>query len=64
METEKEKAAIEKRHFLMFLIEKRLALQTAMKSSNSSKTCEEKMVFFPNLIFSHRQCIIFIPKVL
>ena len=45
MEAEKEKAAIEKCCFLMFLIEKKLAVQSAMKSSNSSKILEP-FVFF------------------
>jgi hypothetical protein len=35
MEAEKEKAAIEKRSFLMFLIEKKPAERSAMNSSNS-----------------------------
>jgi hypothetical protein len=46
METEKEKAAIENYRFLMFLMKKRLALQSAKKSLNSSKT-HEKCLFFP-----------------
>jgi hypothetical protein len=40
-EMEKEKAAIEKRRFLMFLIKKRLVVQLAVKSMNSSKIFEE-----------------------
>jgi len=54
LETEKEKAvAIKKHKFLMFLIKKKLVVQLAAKSLNSSKICEEKIFFFHNLKFFH-----------
>jgi hypothetical protein len=55
METKKEKAAIEKSWLLMFLIEKRLGVQSVTKSSNASKMHDEK--FF--LLLLERNCLIF-----
>jgi hypothetical protein len=46
MEAEKEKAAIEKRRFLMFLIKKKPAEQSAMKSLNSSRIPSSDSCYF------------------
>jgi hypothetical protein len=40
MELEKDKIASEKRHYIIFLIEKRPVVTSPMKSLNSSKNCE------------------------
>jgi hypothetical protein len=46
MEAEKDKAVVERRHHLMFLMKKKLAVQLLVKYMNSSKRCEENSSSF------------------
>ncbi len=52
LETEKEKPTIKKRQFLMFLIKKRLVVQLAVKSLNTSRICEVNSSIFIHTLYN------------